>query len=1569
MKTRNLCFVALVAGLAAANSLRAAVQDAAFLQGSTLADGSLHLNSATPKAIAWTDKSSIDPGAFEHSFADPAKLRVKQDGDYLVAATMPVISIDDNDNRPSQALEVYVNGQPAPGTVGSSGYIRNQPRNANMQRETSDHAHALLAGLSAGDVIEVRAYKTAQPAIRTQIQSASLYVERVDASRTVFAALSDGPVDGNNLNADFNEGNDDPAELAWTSTRKDSGITHNNGQPGIRLSAGTYMLFVNVPMQSTVQRPSAGLEILLGNEDYPSAGFTAFQGYIRNASGHNKASVHWAGVIQVEGTQTLTLRTVRQALAGNVTIQPGKQASVYLEKIDDGNGVLSAIAIEVNNTANNWNPAQKVALVWEEETISDNNLYRRGNGDTSIQIRQAGHYLLLYQDTLFSTVQRPNPRISIEVNGQEVQGAETKTHYIRSTSGHNESSASLVFLLENLADDDVLTVSTQREGQTGTVSTVDDTNLYEGGALLSLIRKAPLADPGNIQSAPRLVEVGGNRNGFQVRIQNFSASVDEGSVQASLNDEAVTPDVQTSGGLTTISYNFPEVPLPMSTHQVSLSFSDTNQSLHQIEFQFTVPFFQPIPVNSARPVSEAGDPGFLWRVYLVENGTVGNTTLAESALAGDSQWGENLADPQAVYRSTVGDGKQGAANEPIEFEIGTVINLDQAQDGGAGGFPNNDGMPGIPGLREEGENVDNTNDFAAEILTWLHLTPGDWEFTVNSDDGFKMTMGGAHPSDKLASNIGEFTGTRGAQDSTFSVTVYEEGLYPARILWFERGGDASIEFVVTGANGARHLVNAENSPVKSYRSVTGAARPYAVAVTPGFGATGVSPDANVEIVLNDAGDVDASAVSLSLNGDAVNPEVSKSGDTVSITYDPDGFFASESENTIALNWTTGVDRSWKFTVSEYTTLTPGIRMNPDTSKRGFLWRAHQNWTAPTVNSVAVAKTRLDGEAVDPATGQPWENLADPQLDEGTLGPADNPNPDWEPIEFEIGDVVNVREADTNRGNFHDGNGHPEPPIPGFTENTLGALDDLAVEILYFVDLPAGATTFGVNSDDGFETTVGRFEANDGRLEDLFSPILVVGADYGTHGTRDKLYHVVAEEAGAYAFRTVWFERGGGSSIELFTVNNEGEKVLLNSAASVKTYRSAAAIGGALAREVLPRPNSVADIDASILVELVDGEWPVDPDSVTLSLNGTTVEADVSRSGETTTIRYQPSMPFPERTAFEAVLRFTEGGNETARSWSFITVDDRLLAYWDFNDASDETAVVDLVQGAVGVLEGGAVYTDDGGGRTGSAGDRAIDFGDTSEQQLINVEPVEWLKLASAQDRITFSFWQQWSTDIVVQSMIWAVSPSSPNGQRGASVHTPWNNNNVYFDTAGCCTGATRTNRDVNELEQDLVWKDWNHFAFVKKGSTKEIWINGELLIRGNNTAPLPDDFVRLIIGANGDNKEQSHHGLIDDFAVFANALTSTEIAELVSGKRPDEIRNIVPLVTEAPTISVTLNPDGTATITFDGVLYSSDSVTGPFEPVAGASSPYIVETIGASDPPVPGEPAPQVSAAQFYIAR
>src|SRR5688500_870161 len=52
---------------------------------------------------------------------------------------------------------------------------------------------------------------------------------------------------------------------------------------------------------------------------------------------------------------------------------------------------------------------------------------------------------------------------------------------------------------------------------------------------------------------------------------------------------------------------------------------------------------------------------------------------------------------------------------------------------------------------------------------------------------------------------------------------------------------------------------------------------------------------------------------------------------------------------------------------------------------------------------------------------------------------------------------------------------------------------------------------------------------------------------------------------------------------------------------------------------------------------------------------------------------------------------------------------KLLALWDFNDASDPTMAEDKLRGIAGTNVGGALYTADAGGRSGAAGDRAMDF--------------------------------------------------------------------------------------------------------------------------------------------------------------------------------------------------------------------------------------------------------------------
>ena len=71
-------------------STSAAVSNAAWLQGTSLDGGSSDLRGSTPKLISWSDKSSIDPTAFKHSLVDATQLTVTKDGDYFVAATLPI---------------------------------------------------------------------------------------------------------------------------------------------------------------------------------------------------------------------------------------------------------------------------------------------------------------------------------------------------------------------------------------------------------------------------------------------------------------------------------------------------------------------------------------------------------------------------------------------------------------------------------------------------------------------------------------------------------------------------------------------------------------------------------------------------------------------------------------------------------------------------------------------------------------------------------------------------------------------------------------------------------------------------------------------------------------------------------------------------------------------------------------------------------------------------------------------------------------------------------------------------------------------------------------------------------------------------------------------------------------------------------------------------------------------------------------------------------------------------------------------------------------------------------------
>ena len=178
--TQLMVSAAILFGIA--DSTSATVSNAAWLQGTSLDGGSTDLRGTNPKLISWSDKSSIDPTVFKHSLADATKLTVTKDGDYFVATTLPIQGAA---VRSLDMLEVFVNDEAVPGAISRCTYIRDY----NNHTESSAHIAQLIPGLKANDVITVKTYRGSTTNPRTDMGTASLFVELLDAPASFGVAV------------------------------------------------------------------------------------------------------------------------------------------------------------------------------------------------------------------------------------------------------------------------------------------------------------------------------------------------------------------------------------------------------------------------------------------------------------------------------------------------------------------------------------------------------------------------------------------------------------------------------------------------------------------------------------------------------------------------------------------------------------------------------------------------------------------------------------------------------------------------------------------------------------------------------------------------------------------------------------------------------------------------------------------------------------------------------------------------------------------------------------------------------------------------------------------------------------------------------------------------------------------------------------------------------------------------------------------------------------------------------------------------------------------------------------
>ncbi|MEO1862765.1 MAG: LamG-like jellyroll fold domain-containing protein, partial [Verrucomicrobiia bacterium] len=722
-----------------------------------------------------------------------------------------------------------------------------------------------------------------------------------------FSASATEIQSGTNLNVEPDIGDQG---LVWTSARKGSGYTHSDGEAGITIKDdGNYMVYANVPLRGNIARGSVGLTINL-DDDYIE-GARGQQGYIRDANNHKDSSIHFSGIIRAEAGQVLTVTTEQLALAGTVNVQADRAASIFIEKLrNDG---LFSDQFTTTTAGENMNPANKTALALVGDGMSldiiDNLAYsNEGDNEENIVIKKAGNYLLTFNVTLQSSGGRVNPRFTVDVNGVEVPGATSTSHYIRNANAHNESTGSFVALLSDLAVDDVVTVNTTREANTQVVTSPE-------GGKVALQAKASYSAAAGDTSPPKLSSIIGlGLDGFEAKIEDFGLSVDAATIKAVVDGAESTVTTSKIGSITTIAYAFASFPVPFSSHSVSLTYSDSAGNSYAKDFSFTVDVdYKSLPASFASTSVDKSAAGFIANVTQIStiqteaaNNVHGNSIAnAEKQLRGEYLNPNEVDDddnPLPYLNEADPDAWEGWSISPVEVD--GVINWNQDEGAAIGNFGEDQAIPQIPGWGDSADGI------VVEILGYLELSKGLHTLGVFSDDGFKLSFG-PNPKDQLGIIAGQFEGW--GQDVIFNIVAEADGLYPVRLLWVEGGGGANVEFFSVDDKGTKILINDPDNAdaIKAYRTADTA--PYISRVAPAAGE--LSRTIEFDFINGDLSVV-KSSVKMKFNGEDATVSTSSTDDGVSVVYDH-GDYLPAGTHTVELSYSEsgGVDRVRNYSIT------------------------------------------------------------------------------------------------------------------------------------------------------------------------------------------------------------------------------------------------------------------------------------------------------------------------------------------------------------------------------------------------------------------------------------------------------------------------------------------------------------------------------------------------------------------------------------------------------------------------------------------------------------------------------
>ena len=252
------------------------------------------------------------------------------------------------------------------------------------------------------------------------------------------------------------------------------------------------------------------------------------------------------------------------------------------------------------------------------------------------------------------------------------------------------------------------------------------------------------------------------------------------------------------------------------------------------------------------------------------------------------------------------------------------------------------------------------------------------------------------------------------------------------------------------------------------------------------------------------------------------------------------------------------------------------------------------------------------------------------------------------------------------------------------------------------------------------------------------------------------------------------------------------------------------------------PEGASPIAAGGKIELNFLNRGLEMTGVAVTVNGNAVSSSVAVDGKSSSITADLG-----DVSGKTDISVTYNG--VTEEWSYLAHEPLVdgepnpILYFDFDYTENSAKTWEHVFGYSGAISN-AEYSDDTPTGSGSS----IDLTDNANGNVFVSDGAAALNIASGINEVSVSFWQK-NSSTPSTSSFWA------DPGRALQAHVPWSNGNIYWDTAGCCDGGTqRINADANDFGQD--WTEWNHYVFIKSEDYKEIWINGELFLDGENTS-------------------------------------------------------------------------------------------------------------------------------------